>query len=126
MRTEHPRRDLYFYSHLDAANALLNERLGVEAVSGDAFLSACLAAGDVCWQRADPERGAILELGLDPHHGRPCSNIWAAILKGEASLREPTPPDPLRRQQVERGPARTYQQNPDGSFRVVGDYESLW
>ncbi len=126
-RTAAPRQDRYFTHFLDVANTFLRDRWGVEGVSGGALFLAVRAHADIPWRAAGPMLGQLLEAGLDEHHGLRLRqpNAWVGLLKG-GNLLSPTPPDPQRRQQVERGPARTYQQNPDGSFRVVGDYESLW
>ena len=63
---------------LDLANLL--------PIDGSEFFATALAHGDVPWQKADRMAGALAELGLDPHRGRPCSNRWRAILAGEPLL----------------------------------------
>lgn len=90
-RTPAPVSKRYFHAHVDDACELL-ERHGAKQIGGTAFLAACIGAGDVPWQAADPSVGALLELGLNPHNGRPCSNVWLQILTGEASLLKPTTP----------------------------------
>jgi len=111
---------------LDYANTLLIDRLGSQSVSGPAFLLAAVVSGDIEFRRPALDRGEILEVGLDPYSGARACGRWRDVIAGKASLCESAPSIPLRRQAIERGPARTFQQRPDGSFRVVGDNESLW
>ena len=87
-RTPEPNRVYYFSHFVDLAN----ERLAMidrEAVDGNAFLVACVAHADVVYQRPDRMLGAVLEVGLNEHAGRPCSNAWRKVLTGEALLLKP-------------------------------------
>jgi hypothetical protein len=93
-RTLTQAKDRFFYDIVGAANAMLEELFDVRPVSSAAFLAACFAHGDICWQRPDASQGALLEIGLCPTHGikltRP--NRWRALLSGEANLLAPTSP----------------------------------
>ncbi len=123
-RTAAPRQDRHFIHFVDRANAFLRERWGVEGVTASALFLACRAHNDVVFRAADPLIGQLLEVGLDEHHGLRLRspNAWRAVLKGD-NLLPAMPPDPLRRQQVERGPSRVYVENPDHSWREM---ETLW
>ncbi len=66
---------------LETANQQLLERVGWQP----AFFAACLAHGDVCWQKADATLGALYELGLNPWSGLHCANSWRSLLQGRQS-----------------------------------------
>jgi hypothetical protein len=92
-RTPAPVTNRLFSHHVDEANDLLRA-LVKPSTDGVAFLCACLAHGDVPWRQASSQHGQLLEVGLDPYAGRPCStpNRWRAILSGEADLLAPVGP----------------------------------
>ena len=127
-RTEEPSKSLAFSYFLDCANAFLSERWGIESVSGSAFLAGIIAHNDVARREANPALGQVLEVGLDPHSGRPCSstNAWRSLVDGSRPLKPALPPaERLRRAQA-APPVRIFQKTPDGQLRRVGDDESLW
>jgi hypothetical protein len=100
----------------------------VAQISGPAFLAGCLASGDICWQRKDPEIGAMLEIGLNAHKGRACTtpNAWRNILKG-APLLAPTPPPARLTQKNDLPQVRVLQLNQaTGQMERVPDNASLW
>ena len=100
-RTAEPSRTRHFRAFVYEASSLLGQ-FGLEGVGDRAFLSACLAAGDVAWRAPSPDIGPLLEIALDCFHGLRCSNAWRDILKGRALL-APTPlPEHLKR--VEEAP----------------------
>ena len=111
---------------LDAANAMLLERLGSCSVDGVAFFGAILAHGDIRWRKADASLGQLLELGLDQYHGRQCENSWRGLLTGERNLLPPTAPRSDRAQLAERSSVSFYKQGQDGSMRALRPDESLW
>jgi hypothetical protein len=84
-RTAEPCRTRHFGAFVDEASAILGQH-GLEGIGGKAFLSACLAAGDVAWRAAGPGIGQLLEIALDRRHGMRCSNAWRDILNGRALL----------------------------------------
>lgn len=90
-RTREVRRDKYFSSFFEFGNHRLEEN-GILPTDERSFMLACLAHGDIVWQRKDPAVGALLELGLHEYHGAACSNRWRQILTGEAKLLAATPP----------------------------------
>ena len=94
-RTAAPDKSRYYQAWVDDANALL-ERFDKRPIEGASFLAACIGAGDVVWQRADPRVGALPELGLNKYVGARCSNAWKRILTGEAQLLEPITPGIVR------------------------------
>ena len=73
-RTPQPVKSRYFHDILADANQLLDELLDLRLVDGIAFLAAALGHGDVKWQESNGRVGALLEIGLCPTHGIPCSN----------------------------------------------------
>ncbi len=104
-RTDTPNSHFYFGHWVDAASALLTQA-GRQSISGGAFLTAVIAAGDVCFQL--PGAGAVLEVGLDEYRGRPATNAWRRTLEGELLKPAPArpvgaPPDSLPRPTVWRG-----------------------
>jgi hypothetical protein len=114
-RTAAPDKSRYFQSWVDDANALL-ERFDKRGVEGASFLAACLAAGDVVWQRADPSVGALLELGLNQYTGRPCSNAWRSVLRGQPLL-EPVTPGVVRAPSNAIPRPRFYQEDSAGVMK---------
>lgn len=124
-RTSAPRRDHYFGHWVALANDMLAGVWGLEGVSGDAFLAAVHAHGDVAWRAPDPRLGVILEVGLDPYTGAYCNNTWRGLLDGSANLLAPIPPNATLREAVERGPARIYVED-RGRMREIGADRPLW
>jgi hypothetical protein len=57
-------------------------------VGGGAFLAACVAAGDVDFQRSD-QFGNIWAVALVTFGGRPATSAWQNVLRGQ--LRRPLP-----------------------------------
>jgi hypothetical protein len=85
-----------FSAIFDDTNLKLSER-GFAEVDSRTFLAACLAAADVEVRMSDRGIGQLLEIGLNPFHGRPCDNRrWQAIAAGAASLPGPMAPRPER------------------------------
>lgn len=78
----------YFSFYLDAANRRL-EDVNLAPISGNALLIACIAWGDIPWQRPDRFVGALLELGLDEWSGRRANDVWKDVLTGERGLLPP-------------------------------------
>jgi hypothetical protein len=111
---------------LDAANAMLLERLGACSVGGVAFLGAILAHGDIRYRLANPKIGQLLEIGLDQYHGRQCENSWRGILTGARNLLPSTAPRSERAQLAERSSVSFYKQSADGTMRALRPDESLW
>jgi hypothetical protein len=108
-RTPQPVKSRYFHDILADANQLLDELLDLRLVDGIAFLAAALGHGDVKWQESNGRVGALLEIGLCPTHGIPCStpNAWRGLLDGTRNLLAPVAPSPLR--QPEPSPVRFLQ-----------------
>jgi hypothetical protein len=111
---------------LDAANAMLLERLGSCSVGGVAFVGAVFAHGDIRYRLANPKLGQMLEIGLDQYHGRQCENSWRGLLTGERNLLPPTAPRADRAQLAEKSTVSFHKQQPDGSYRRIADNEPLW
>ena len=57
-------------------------------IGGSAFLAACIAAGDVAFQRSD-QFGNVWAVGLVSWGGRKATDAWRNALRGD--LRRPTP-----------------------------------
>jgi len=91
-RTAEPVTSRYFASIVVDINEMLTERWSLQPVDGRTVLAAALAHADICWRRADPAAGVLLEIGLNPYNGRPCVNAWRDLLAGKANLVQPTPP----------------------------------
>ena len=122
-RTPEPNRVYYFSHFVDLAN----ERLAMidrEAVDGNAFLVACVAHADVVYQRPDRMLGAVLEVGLNEHAGRPCSNAWRKVLTGEALLLKPVAPRQLAREAVT--PPRVWRIDPAGALHPDESFGGEW
>jgi hypothetical protein len=52
-------------------------------ISGDAFIAAAIAHGDIPFVAADPSRGKVWALGLKEYGGgRSCSGAWRKVLSG--------------------------------------------
>jgi hypothetical protein len=111
---------------LDAANAMLLERLGSCSVDGVAFLGAIFAHGDICYRLANPKLGQLLELGLHQYHGRQCENSWRGLLTGARNLLPPTAPRSDRAHLAGRSSVSFYKQGADGAMRALRPEESLW
>jgi hypothetical protein len=111
---------------LEAANAMLLERLGSCSVGGVAFLGAIFAHGDVCYRLANPKLGQLFEVGLNQYHGHQCENAWRGLLTGARNLLPPTAPRADRARLAEQSSVSFYRQNPDGSHRQLRDNEPLW
>ncbi len=126
-RTASPRQDRYLIHFADRANEFLRERFGDLGVTASALFLAVRAHNDIPWRPRDLERGQLLEIGLDEHHGirLPQPNAWVGLLKSD-NLLTPTPPDPLRPREPGRGPVRYYRLNPGGALRLMADDESIW
>jgi hypothetical protein len=90
----------YFSFWTDVANERLRQRDG-RSISGDALLAAIIGHNDVPWHRQDPDIGQVLEVGIDPYSGSPCTNAWRGLLRGEP-LRPPLPSPSL----IPRGPIK--------------------
>jgi hypothetical protein len=125
-RTERPASDRYFVGYLADANDLLKRSGGLGSISATAFLSACLAHGDVCWQAAGRSLGVLLAVGLNAHVGRRCSNRWRAILDGTANLLSPVPPPASVRVAAMPSPVRFFQQGFDREMREVSSDFDMW
>ena len=126
-RTASPCRSRSFAAFVDDACELLTQ-YGSEGVGGSAFMAACLAHGDICWQKPDATIGALLEIGLNAYQGGKCANAWRDILAGKANLLSPTPrPERLTAAQS-ASPTRIYREDrATGEMReVVADDGSLW
>jgi len=126
-RTAAPRQDRYFVRFVERANAFLGERWGCEGVSGPALFLAVRAHNDIPWRPQDQRIGQLSEVGLNEHNGirlrQP--NAWRELLRG-VNLLAPLPPRELLRRQVEPSPMRICREGPNGGWRPVGDYETLW
>ena len=107
-RNERAMKARFFHSIVDDGNDLLVELLDMRPVDGVSFLAAALAHADICWQEANGRLGALLEIALDRHSGRPLTtpNKWRALLDGSANL---LPPTPLLSRQGEPSPVRFHQ-----------------
>lgn len=115
----------YFRSHVDSANDLL-QRLGLGdiEIEGNAVLAAIVAHGDIKFRLANRAIGQMLEIGLSPLSGLPCStpNAWRAVL-ATGRLLSPTPPSAAARgldatgREVPR--PRIYEEEPGGAMREV-------
>jgi hypothetical protein len=114
----------YFSHFVDVANERLAQR-GVEGVEGAAVLASIIGHADVPWQAADARIGALLQVGLDEHRGRPCSNRWRAVLDGTANLSAPVAPTERLRQAEAPSPS-FYRRLPDGSLKPIGADQTLW
>jgi hypothetical protein len=127
-RTAEPVSKFAFGHFVDAANELVATHGRGGEVGGVALMGAVLGHGDVCWRQADASLGQLLELGLDRHSGRQCSNAWRGLLTGERNIMPPTPP---RGELVDRAakgqPAATFWKRDDGgALRSVAPDERLW
>jgi hypothetical protein len=114
-RTDAPNSKRYFSAWIEDTNIWL-ERQGRAPVSGNAFLAACLAHGDVPWRQANDSVGQLLEVGLHATVGRRCKNCWREILRGERTLLPPTPPDRERVRAVAPSPVKIFQENRFGNM----------
>jgi len=83
-RTHAPRADRRFASFLEHVEDTYDVR-----VFGPAFLAACIATGEIPWQRQDMSAGRSLEVGLHEFTGLPSRNTWRDILSGRAGLLAP-------------------------------------
>jgi hypothetical protein len=126
-RTAEPVSKYAFTHFLDEGNVLLRERMGASSVGAPAFLGAVLAHGDVCWRKADPGLGQLLELGLDIHQGQRCSHAWRGILTGERNLLPPTSPRQAFVDRSVRGvPQATFWTQGQNSMRQIERGDPLW
>lgn len=100
-RTPAPRSDVYFVSHVERVNAIL-DRWSAAAVDSNAVLMGLIAHNDVPWRRRDPTRGQMLEAGLDAHSGRRCSNLWQGVLRGEPLLKPVESAHPVQPMRIVR------------------------
>jgi hypothetical protein len=53
------------------------------SVNGPAFIAAVVAHGDIGYVVADPAVGAVWEFALESYGGRPASDAWRKVLRGE-------------------------------------------
>ena len=123
-RTAAPDKSRYYRAWIDDANVLL-ERFDKRGVEGASFLSACLAAGDVIWQRSDPSKGAMLEIGLNQYAGARCSNAWRDILRGQPLL-EPVKPGVRRSERDELPRPRHFEADAHGTMRECDPSKPSW
>jgi hypothetical protein len=72
----------------DQASDWLRHRGDRTNIEGAAFLTACLAAGDVEFQRSD-QFGNVWAVGLASWGGRKATEAWRNVLRGD--LRRPIP-----------------------------------
>ncbi|WP_072824770.1 hypothetical protein [Bradyrhizobium erythrophlei] len=72
----------------DQASDWLRHRGDRTDIGGAAFLAACVAAGDVAFQRSD-QFGNVWAVGLASWEGRKATEAWRNVLCGE--LRRPVP-----------------------------------
>lgn len=113
----------YSFSHfLDEANIMLRRH---GQINGPAFLRAIVAHNDVPYRLQDRRVGEVLALGLDLYSGRPCSNAWRGVLKGDP-LRPPLPPREFLRRAAEPSPIRYFQEDRRGRMQQVGADADLW
>jgi hypothetical protein len=108
-RTAQPSAKRYYSAFVEDANEMLRDRWDLPAVSSSAFLAGCIGHGDIAWQRADPEAGVLLSVGLDPFHGTACSNAWRELLRGRP-IRPPSAPTAAIRHASEFAPTPTFYQ----------------
>ena len=80
-RTHAPRQDRRFASFLEYVEDTFDVR-----VFGPAFLAACIASGEIPWQRQDMSAGRVLEVGLNEYTGATSGNTWRRILTGEGEV----------------------------------------
>jgi hypothetical protein len=113
-----------FSAIFDDANLKLS---GFGEVGSKAFLAACIAASDVEVRLPDRGIGQLLEIGLNPFHGRQCDNrMWQAVAAGAATLPGPMPPRLERaRLRDARQPTSFWTKSPNG-MRQLGENEPLW
>jgi hypothetical protein len=72
----------------DEAGDWWRQRNNRKNVGGGAFLAACIAAGDVEFQRSD-HFGNVWAVALATFGGRPATEAWRNVLRGE--IRRPIP-----------------------------------
>ena len=119
----------YFHSHVSAVDEFLASHFpDAEPVDSAAVFCAIVSHGDICWRAHNPKVGDLLEIGLNPSSGSPCTtpNRWRAVLDG-APLMAPVAPRAL-------GPTlaadavptpRFWRKNSRGEMVELGD-GSLW
>jgi hypothetical protein len=97
-RLAEPDASLNFYTHIGHCNDFLSQyRYG--EIDGSAVLAAVISHGDIPWRAANPGKGALLEVGMNPYSGIKCSNAWRRVLQGEPLL------EPLGPRGVTRAPS---------------------
>lgn len=72
----------------DQASEWWRQRGSNSRVGGAAFLAACVAAGDISFQRSD-HWGNTWAVALASYGGKPATDSWRHVLRGD--LRRPTP-----------------------------------
>jgi hypothetical protein len=82
-------RSRYFHAWVALARELVGERLDPRA-----FLAACIL-DRVVWQKHEPSRGAVLELGLDAYRGSISDNYWRQVCFHDAPVPAPVVPRPV-------------------------------
>jgi hypothetical protein len=112
-----------FSAIFDDANIKLS---GFGEVSSQTFLAACIAASDVEVRLPDRGIGQLLEIGLNPFHGRPCDNRrWIAVAASTATLPGPMPARPERAcLRAESQP--TFWKRGEKGMRQLDQNEPLW
>ena len=126
-RRSEPDTSRLFSYFIDAANDMLQQRNGGASVSATAVLGAILGSGDICWRKADRRCGQLLEIGLNPFHGRQALPAWRDLIEGRASLLPSLPPRGNRAAAADAGRQISFhQQQADGSYRRIADNEPLW
>jgi hypothetical protein len=114
-----------FSAIFDDANLKLSER-GFAEVDSRTFLAACLAAADVEVRMSDRGIGQLLEIGLNPFHGRPCDNRrWQATAAGAADLPGPMPPR-AERACLREVPQPSFWQGGESGFRQLAPSANMW
>jgi hypothetical protein len=59
-----------------------DHRIGVP-LNGPAFIAAVVAMGDIGYVIPDPSVGAVWEFALESYGGRPVTDAWRKVLRGE-------------------------------------------
>jgi hypothetical protein len=114
-----------FSAIFEDANLKLSER-GFAEVDSRTFLAAALAAADVEVRMQDRGIGQLLEIGLNPFHGRPCDNRrWQATAAGAADLPGPMPPR-AERACLREVPQPSFWQRGESGFRQLAPSANMW
>ena len=106
----------HFSWHVDNCCNFLSQ-IGRADVDGNAVFASVVAHSDFDFRLANPAKGQLLTLAMDPYTGAKCTNSWKAVLAGRP-LREPLPPKPIPRRPVESmSRPRFYEEGVDGKVR---------